>query len=110
VGLRGLRAVRSSAGKRAGPGRSGGFLVRSGEAMPAPNTAPPAETVRTARTAPLREGAPMPGGYGGQVPPSVVNSTKMTVVTARMPWAMTTGTGKFRSGGTLRFLVSGEPG
>jgi hypothetical protein len=57
-----------------------------------------------------RRGAPMPCGYGGQVPPSVVNSTKMTVVTARMPWATTTGTGKLRSGGALCFLVGDEPG
>ena len=41
---------------------------------------------------------------------AVLNSTKTRVVTARMPWARTTGTGKFRSGGTLRFLVSDEPG
>ena len=52
----------------------------------------------------------MPGGYGGQVPASVVTSTKMTLATARMPWVTTTGTGKFRSGGTVRFLVSDEPG
>jgi hypothetical protein len=58
----------------------------------------------------LRKGAPRPYGYGGQVPPSVENSTKTRVVTARMPWATTTGTGKFRSGGTLRFLASDEPG
>jgi hypothetical protein len=71
------------------------------------HTAPPAETARIAL---LRKGAPRPCGYGGQFPPSVENSTKTRVVTARMPWATTTGTGKFRSGGTLRFLVSDEPG
>ena len=33
-----------------------------------------------------------------------------TVVMAKMPWATTTGSGKFRSGGTLVLLVSDGPG
>ena len=49
---------------------------------------------------------------GGQLwtTPSAVNSTRTRVVTARRPWRMTTGTGKFRSGGTIALLVSDGPG
>src|SRR4029077_1948451 len=49
---------------------------------------------------------------GGQLrtTPSAVNSTRTRVVTARRPWRMTTGSGKFRSGGTMVFLVSDGPG
>jgi Protein of unknown function (DUF664) len=49
---------------------------------------------------------------GGQLSttPSAVNSTRTRVVTARRPWRMTTGTGKFRSGGTIALLVSDGPG
>ena len=42
--------------------------------------------------------------------PSAVNSTRTRVVTARRPWRMTTGSGKFRSGGTIALLVSDGPG
>src|SRR5206468_2781430 len=42
--------------------------------------------------------------------PSAVNSTRTRVVTARRPWRTTTGSGKFRSGGTMALLVSDGPG
>ena len=42
--------------------------------------------------------------------PSAVNSTKTRVATAKMPWATTTGSGKFRSAGTVTLLVSDGPG